>query len=134
MTVDLFDRIMSLHLESISVPLFDLANNTVIGECEFDCTEPVSLKERIWHYMIHIYKQKGYKVSIPMYKEEYFTLLAQNASHKLILHLVLDSEEERKAWRLSELRDRGYSLVVVRDRYEKEIDGLVGESIIDALN
>ena len=133
MTTTLFDRIMKADLESATLSVLDIERVKVIGKHIYDGSNLKTFKEKLALYLIQEYRKRGFKVSIPTYKNEYFTLLAEKGSEKILLHLVLDSEEERVAWRLSELKDNGYKLIIVRDRNEDEVEGVIGESLCSVL-
>lgn len=75
--------------------------------------------------LYRLLSERGYELFIPHYKNEVFTVMARKDKERLIIHIVLDSEEERAVWKLLELKERGYRLFTIRERESQEEDGIL---------
>lgn len=128
MNEELFDRIMEYYIDVTTISIYDLENKAIIGERRINRKDIKSFKTKLRFYLMDKYKRDGFEVFIPIYKNEEFTLLAINNDRKILLHSVLDSEEERVAWRLLELAD-SYELLLLRDRAEHEQKPIKGISL-----
>lgn len=126
----LFDLIMKRGYKKTSVPILDLENSIVDGEKEY---QNYTFKDCLALYLIDKYSSKGYELLCPRYKTEIFTLLARKDEEEIIIHLLLDSEEERVMWRMSELSNSKYKLILIRDRKENEIENIEGIALAEVL-
>lgn len=126
----LFDTIMKREYKKTTLPILDLDNNTIGGEKEYPND---TFKECFALYLIDKYSKRGYELLCPRYKTEIFTLLARKDEEEIIIHLLLDSEEERVMWRMSELSNSKYKLILIRDRKENEKENIEGIALAEVL-
>ncbi len=84
---------------------------------------------RAERYLCDTLIEKGYEV----YKPFPFSLLVRTPGKDTIIVFVLDSESERKVWEAMSFSDR-YSVLIIRDRKEKEPGGLVSLTLDEALD
>ena len=132
MTEALFDRIMEYNISDTTLLIYDLEKESSIGERKINKNGIKSFKDKLRFYLIDKYKKDGFEVFIPIYKNEEFTLLAIKNDRKILLLSVLDSEEERVAWRLLELAN-SYELLILRDREEQEQEPIKGIGLASIL-
>jgi len=125
MTEALFDRIMEYNISDTTLLIYDLEKEAIIGERRINKNDIKSFKGKLRFYLIDKYKKDGFEVFIPIYKNEEFTLLAIKNDRKILLLSVLDSEEERVAWRLLELAN-SYELLILREGDEQEQEPIKG--------
>lgn len=109
------DKISSF--EPITLPLFDIEKEAVVGEKTIDGLNASYLNRAIYLLSCML---SGNELYFPLYKNEEFSLLAISGKEKRLYHFSLDSENERAVWRLSELAESGYEIALIRGKSRVE--------------
>ena len=92
-----------------SLPLYD-AEHERMTEGSYLFTS--SFKDRAVYLLAsHL---GDYSLSVPFYKDDLFSLLLERGNERIIYHFCLDSENERAAWRLLDLKVMGYDALLIR--------------------
>ncbi len=125
------EMLFSSHILSTprSLKLFDLKNGSP-GEGVYSYpTEGGTADIMAERCLCDTLLERGYEV----YKPLPFNLLVNTPGKSTIIVMVLDSESERRVWEAMSFSDR-YSILIIRDRREKEPGGLVSLSLDEALD